>query len=60
MDIIRVTDDTTRDQIAEACGHVCASAKRLPRVVGTAECPTLWDRLHAKLDVLLDEWQASA
>lgn len=53
VEIIRVTDDTSGDDLKLACANVCARAKRIPHVVGTPECPTEWDRRHSQLDELI-------
>lgn len=55
-ELLRVTDDTTKADIAEALGHVLHRAKRQTPVVGTAEFPTPWDTAHEMLDSLLDDW----
>lgn len=54
-DIIRVTDDTTREGLAEAIGGVNGRAKRIPHVVGSEELPTEWDRRHAQINDMLTE-----
>lgn len=54
-DIAVITDQSTRDELVEALGHMVHAAKReFPRV-GSAEHPTAWDRRHAALDALLDD-----
>jgi len=55
MEIIKVSDRATRDELAECLANVNARAKRVPAVVGTAELPTEWDRRHQQLDLLLTE-----
>lgn len=56
---IRITDDSTRGEIAEALTHLNRRAKReFPRI-GTAEHPTPWDRRHTALDNLLDDWRSA-
>lgn len=54
MYLIRVTDETTWDEIAEALGHANQAAKRVPHVLGVA-VPSQWDNAHARLDALLDD-----
>ena len=55
---IRVTDESTRDEVAEAMTYVNGCAKESPRVIGTLEEPTLWDRRHELLNAMLTDWQA--
>lgn len=50
-DIIRVTDDSTRAEIAEAMAHLRAAQKRAPKVMA--------DRYSAMLDELLTDWEAA-
>lgn len=58
---IRVTDTSTREELAEAMTNLCARARREMPVVGTADLPTPWDKRHEALDALLTDWeQASA
>lgn len=57
MTAIRVTDDTSRAEIAEALVHANAAAKRKPRVVGDEKIPTAWDHCHEILDALLEDWE---
>lgn len=60
-DVIRVSDDSTRADIAEAMTNLCARARREMPVVGTVDLPTPWDKRHEALDALLTDWeQASA
>ena len=53
---VRITDETTRHEIAEALSNMCARAQREMPVVGTEELPTPWDKRHAALDELLTQW----
>lgn len=53
---IRVTDDTPQAELEECLTHLCHSAKRCVPKVGDAEHPTGWDRAHARMDALLDDW----
>lgn len=58
---VRITDDTTRTELADALAYVNHEAKRAPHVLGTAEYPSKWDQRHAMLDALLtDYWDAPA
>lgn len=54
-DVLRVTDETTRDELVEALGNMNRSAKRTMAVVGTDLVPTPWDRFHARINALLDD-----
>lgn len=56
MSIIRVTDETPRAEIAEALTHCCRTAIRAPHVMGSEEHPSAWDKAHARLDALLEDW----
>jgi len=58
--LLRVTDDTTPEELAEALGHLCAFAKRQQCIIGTPEHPSAWDLAHLKLDGPLDDWLAKA
>ena len=57
---IRVTDESTRAELAEALTNMCARAQREMPVVGTEELPTPWDRHHRVLDALLDDWEKAS
>lgn len=54
--MLKVTDETTRAELAEAITNVCAYAERQPHVLGVTG-PSRWDRAHAKLDALLDDYE---
>jgi hypothetical protein len=55
--IIRVTDETTRAEIAEALTNLGHVARREFPVVGTPRAPTPWDRRHQAINALLDDWE---
>lgn len=59
--MIRVTDDSTRDEIAEALGWTNLSAKRQQRIIERfmTDEPSAWTRMHRKLNAMLDDWQAA-
>lgn len=59
--IHRVTDDTTRDEIAGLLADVCREAKRCPRIVErfTTDKPTDWSEHHELIDALLGDWLAA-
>lgn len=45
----------TKDELTEALEYACATAKRQPFVLGTAEYPSRYDKAHAHIDWLLDQ-----
>lgn len=47
----------SRSEILAALDHANTTAKRLPQIVGTPDCPTPWDRAHRYLNQLLYELQ---
>lgn len=51
-----ITDDTTRDELAEAIVHANAFAERQPHVLGVSG-PSKWDTAHARVDALLEDWE---
>lgn len=57
---IRINDDSTRAEIAEALTHLAFRAAREIHVVGTPEFPTPWDRRHVALNELLDQLDGAA
>lgn len=58
-DLIRVTDETSRDDLAEALANLVAYAKRQQYILGDAEHPSRWDRSHQRIDQLLTEYEAA-
>lgn len=58
MTLLRITDDSDRAELAEALVHCCRTAIRAPHVISRdPDRPSEWDRIHAKLNVLLSEWE---
>ena len=55
---VRVTDDSTREEVAQVMSRVNAAAKMGPPVVGRSDRPTLWDRRHELLNAMLTDWQS--
>ncbi len=55
---IRVTDDTTRHELAEAIDNLNRSAKRAQHIVEkfSDDEPTEWTRWHRRIDALLEDW----
>lgn len=54
---IRVTDASTKAELAEALRNLCARAQREMPVVGTEALPTPWDKRHRAIDALLDDYE---
>lgn len=54
MSTIRINDDSTREELAEALTNLAHAAQREMPVVGTDALPTPWDRRYAAIDELLD------
>lgn len=58
MSVTVVTDDTSRDDLAEYIRNQCHRAKReFPRV-GSEDQPTAWDKRHAAINAMLDDMDA--
>ena len=57
--VVRVTDETTREDLAETLRLLNDSAKALSRrgKVGTLSAD--YERQHARLDAVLDDWLAA-
>jgi hypothetical protein len=58
--ILRVTDDTTLEELAEALSTLNAFARRQQHIIGGREGLSAWDRAHQRIDKLLTDWQAKA
>lgn len=58
--VLRITDDTTREELAEALIHLCAEAKAISRrgVVGT--CSDDYRRRHEQINAVLGDWLDAA
>jgi hypothetical protein len=48
------TDEETAEEIHEALGHLTHTAKRCVTVIGNADLPTKWDKVHQQIDAMLD------
>lgn len=61
MTLLRVTDDTTRDELVTALALLCADAKRSSRrgYIGTHNNAE-YVRLHERMDALVDEVRGKA
>ena len=57
---VRITDESTRADIAEAITNMCARARREMPVVGTELLPTPWDKRHRAIDALLDDYERAS
>jgi len=51
-----IVDQPTRVEIEEALAALAQRAAREFPVIGTADSPTPWDRRHAVINDLLEEW----
>ena len=51
-----IVDQPTRVEIEEALAALAQRAAREFPVVGSADHPTPYDRRHAQIDELLEEW----
>lgn len=56
-EVIRVTDDTTKAELAEALTNLSHTAQREFPVVGTEDVPTPWDCRHRVINALLCDWE---
>lgn len=54
---LRITEESTRPEIAEAITHLGQRARREFPVVGTEDQPTPWDLRHQAIDMLLVDWE---
>jgi hypothetical protein len=57
MTTLHITDQSTREEVAEALTHLAHRATREFPVVGTADSPTPWDLRHVAINDLLDDLQ---
>lgn len=53
--VVKITDETTLDELATTLGLLNDAAKRLPHVKGVC-APSSWDLQHARIDAVLDDW----
>lgn len=54
--VVRVTDETTLDELATTLGLLNDAAKRAPHVKGVC-APSAWDLAHARLDAVLEDYE---
>jgi hypothetical protein len=59
MTTVRITDTSTRADIAGVLAEANYHAKRKPKVIETfaEDPPTAWSEAHSLIDCLLDDWQ---
>lgn len=62
MTTLRVTEDTTRADLAEAIANLNRTAKRQMYVVEkfTTDPPSKWSQMHARLNDLLTEHETAS
>jgi hypothetical protein len=53
--IVKVTDTSTRAEIADVLAEANYQAKRKPHVLGVVG-PSAWDEAHSLIDCLLQDW----
>lgn len=58
-DLIRVTDDTTTDDLLEALGHLNTVAKATRRRGPIGTRTPAYAAQHERINAVLDEWQAA-
>jgi hypothetical protein len=56
MSVVKVSDTSTRHEIAEVLAEANYHAKRKPHVLGVVG-PSAWDVAHDLIDALLDDWE---
>jgi hypothetical protein len=59
VDLIRVTDDTTKADLAEAITNLAVKAKHEQHIVErySNDEPTAWSMRHRAINAALDYWQ---
>lgn len=55
MDVVLITDDTTRDDLIAALGYLNDTAKDIRRRGYTGTASAAYTRQHARIDSLLTE-----
>lgn len=56
VEVMRVTDETSRAVVADLIVEANRLAKRAPHIVGCDRLRTPWDELHLDIDALLTDW----
>lgn len=59
MTTLRVTDDTTAADLAEALAHLNAAAKAISRRGKSAMLRPEYAAAHARIDALVTDWEAA-
>jgi len=59
MTVVKVTDQTTRAEVAGVLATANWHAKRKPKVIETftSDPPTAWSHAHDLIDHLLTDWE---
>lgn len=56
VEVLRVTDDTSREFLADLIHEANRQAKRMPHIVGCDKLHTPWDEIHLDIDALLEDY----
>lgn len=61
VEVLRVTDETSRQFLGELINQANRDAKRQQRIVKQFERdkPTKWDEAHADIDALVTDWESA-
>lgn len=61
VDVLRVTDETSREVLADLIRETNRLAKRQQRIVErfTTDKPSAWSDYHLDLDALLTDWESA-
>lgn len=54
--VVRVTDETTLDELATTLGLLNDACKRAPHIKGVC-APSAWDLAHARVDAVLEDYE---
>lgn len=53
-----VDDETTIEDVTEALGYLNADAKECQQVVGNDTWESPWDKVHGRINDMLDKWES--
>lgn len=53
-----IDEETTREDVIEALGHLNAEAKKCNQLLGNDTWQSPWDRAHERIDAMLDQLEA--
>lgn len=56
VEVLRVTDETSSEMLADLICDANRDAKRQPHIFGVC-APSAWDDAHELIDELLDDWE---